>query len=334
MQARRRDFLKGSVVGTIGVISGSLGSTVALSGCVRSTPERVTVPTPVGFTWADHPLVGRLFIDRNSRFSTTFDHSILKSAGGRSYYVDVATGNDDNPGTSPDNALQSIAAACEKRDVTTVMVKGYGADTPYHRGAGFNNAIQSRSLNIVGYGYDRPHITTHDVLRFHPAAGLSRTYSTTRSNVTQCVDMAGGSSGVLMTRVTSATTCETLAGSWYQDGSTLYVHAPDSRNLVTTGGDDVWALLATPNFKSVGDYSSYLENLVLYGGTDCVNASGATPAGGYLLSSTFRQLCRNHSAEIMSPVGAYIQCWLTASRLCPGKMATIIMRSTVSVRMS
>ncbi len=34
-----------------------------------------------------------------------------------------------------------------------------------------------------------------------------------------------------------------------------------------------------PNFKNVGDYTTYLQDMILYGGTDVVNVTNSTSAG-------------------------------------------------------
>ncbi|WP_263988196.1 twin-arginine translocation signal domain-containing protein [Mycolicibacterium fluoranthenivorans] len=278
----RRDFLKRVAGGTCALASG-VALPATIGGCGREAPAKVAVATPAGFSWTDHPLVGKVFVSQNSVFSTTFDATTRKFVGGATYYVDVERGSDNNAGTSEDSALQSIAAACDKPDAGTVRVKGYGIDKPYYRGRGFNNRTQSRPINIIGYGPLLPYVTTHDVLTFAPCPGKANVYQTTRPSVTECMDMAGGAPGTRMTKTTSLEACEASPGSWYQSGTALFVHAINSRNLSSNGASRIWALLNVPNFKSVGDHTSYLENLVLYGGIDCVNASGSTPSGGTLV---------------------------------------------------
>lgn len=251
----------------------------------RFSHAELAVPAPVvtpdGFTWTDHPLAGKLFVDQYGVFSTTFDPATRKYSGGTTYYVDGINGNDANSGTSPGsgNALQSIIAAVNKPDAGTVMVLGYSYGTPYYRGRAFNNATLGKHINIIGYGGSDVYITTHDVLTFTLVAGQTSTYQTTRSNVTECMDMIAGAPGQRLTKVASIAACEALTGSWHQNGSTLYVHAADNRNLSTTNASRIWALLNVPNFKNVGDYMTYLENVKLYGGMDCVRVEGTTSTG-------------------------------------------------------
>lgn len=278
----RRDFVKSLAIGAAGMAG--LAATLPLSsGCGRDSSSHLPVGAPEGFTWLDNPVSGKLFVDSQNIFTTTFDPTGRRHTGGATYFVDVVNGSDTNLGSSASTALQSVAAACAMADVGTVMVKGYGSAEPYYRGVGFNNAVQSRSLNVIGYGDDIPYITTHDVLTFAPArTGSGNTFQATRTNVTQCIDMVGGAPGATLTQVSDPLKCDDLPGSWCQNGSTLYVHPADGRDLSLRGASALWALLSVPNFKNVGDNSSYLENVVLYGGTDCVNASGGTPAGGLL----------------------------------------------------
>lgn len=280
---RRRDFLANSAVGSFALLTGSASLPLALSGCGSDSPSAGPVPTPPGFSWADHPLDGRLFVDQNNAFSTTFDHSSRKHPGGATYFVDAVHGEDSNDGLSADRPLQSVAAACAQFDVGTVMVRGYGILAPYYRSIGFNNIVQGRHLNIIGFGDDIPYITTHDPLVFTATSSSTpNAYQSVRPHVSECMDMSAGAPGVRLTKVAGVVECAALPGSWAQTDFILYVHAPDSRDLGTTDAHLVWALLSVPNFKNVGDYTSYLANIALYGGVDCVNASGGTSAGGAL----------------------------------------------------
>lgn len=244
-----------------------------------SAPTATAVATPTGFTWTDHPLVGKLFVDQYGVFSSTLDPATRKYVGGVTYYVDVVSGLDTNAGTSDVTALQSIAAAVAKSDVGTVMVKGYGVANPYYRGRGFNNAAIAKNINIIGYGGTDAVITTHDVLAFTLTTSQTNTYQTTRASVSEVFDMVNGAPGTRLVKKTSIAEVEATAGSWWQNGTTLHVHAIDNRNLSTTNASRIWAVLAVNNFKNVGDYTTYLENLTFYGGTDALRVEGATGTG-------------------------------------------------------
>lgn len=244
-------------------------------------PVKTPLSTPAGFSWTNHPLVGKLFIDQYGIASTTFDPTTRKHVGGVTYYVDSINGNDANSGLSDAAALAKITTAVTKADVGTVMVKGNGPSNPYYRGRGFNNLKIDKNINIIGYGDNLPYITTHDLLTYTLASGQTYTYQTTRSSVSEVLDMIGaaGGSGVKLTNVASIEECEAAAGSWFQQDSTLYVHASDSRNLVNNHPSDIWALLTTTNVSNTGDFTTYLENLVIYGGSHVVVASCASAAG-------------------------------------------------------
>ena len=84
--------------------------------------------------------------------------------------------------------------------------------------------------------------------------------------------------GTKLTNVASQALVETTVGSWFQSGSTIYVHTSDNR----AADANIWALLSTVNFRNTGDYTTYLENLVFYGGSECVRAAGATSTRGPL----------------------------------------------------
>lgn len=245
--------------------------------------RKTSVTAPTGWT-GTNPLAGKLYVDQYGLFSTTVDPTTRKYVGGVTYYVDSVAGSDSNSGLTDPLALATITAAIAKSDVGTIMVKGNGVANPYYRGRGFNSAVFSKSLNIIGYGSGLPYITTHDLLTYTLTAGQTFTYQTTRSSVSDVLDMANGlvaGSGIRLTNVASIAAVEALAGSWFQSGTTLYVHASDSRNLSTTQPSRIWALLDVPNVKTgtTADYTIYLENLQPYGGTNCVLIGGLTAAG-------------------------------------------------------
>lgn len=264
--------------------TGRLGE-AELSATFGRAAEAAGVPVsaPEGFTWTDNPLAGTLFVDQYGRFFTTIDPTVYKTTGGATYYVDIVNGSDSNPGTAG-SPLKYISAAAAKSDVTTIMVKGYGLSSPYPRTAGgFSGGDQTRNLNIIGYGDDAPVITTHDVLTWTLASGKTNAYQTTRTNVTEIVDMLTGLPGVRLEKVESVDAVEATPGSWYATGGTVTVHAPDSRNLNTTSGDKMWALLNANNLRVTGDYNTYVEDVILYGGNDVVRVVNATTAGGRLV---------------------------------------------------
>lgn len=248
-----------------------------------SAARKALVANPSGWTWSSHPLAGNLYVDQYGQFSTTFDPTTRKATGTTTYYVDVVSGSDANNGLSAGAALSSIATACAKSGDLTVMVKGYGYSSPYFRGKAFNNATQGKNINIIGYdtGSGLPYLTTHDVLTFTLTTSQTFTYETTRSNVTECMDMvaSGTPQGTRLTKMTSIATVEATVGSWWQNGSTLYVHPIDNRNLATTSASRIWALLNVVNFRNNGDFTTYLENMVVYGGIDCVRADCASSTG-------------------------------------------------------
>lgn len=236
------------------------------------------------WTWTTHPLVGHIFVDQYGQFSTDLDPTTRKHVGGVTYYVDNVAGNDANDGLTAGTALQRIYTAAGKSDVGTIMVKANGAGTPYYRGRGFNGVTLTKNINIIGWN-GTPEITTHDVLTYTLASGKTNTYQATRSSVSEVVDTLNGGdpslAGDVYTYLTSIDDVEATPGSWFQSGSTLYVHAQDSRDLtVAADAASIWALLSVINFRNTGDYTSYLENLRFYGGIECIRAAGGSSAGG------------------------------------------------------
>lgn len=245
----------------------------AAIGAVKAATSALSpVTTPTGFSWTTHPLVGHLYVDQYGIFSTTLDPTTLKAPAGVTYWVDVVAGNDSNSGLTEGAALKSIHVAANKVDVGTIRVKG--GSTPYHRARGFNGVAITKPINIIGYGGE-VNITTHDLLVWSLTAGQTRTYEATRSSVSEVVDMLNGGRGVKLTNRSSIAFVEANPGSWYTDGTKVYVHTSNSR----AADVNIWALLSTINFRNTGDFTTYLEGLRFFGGSECVRVAGGTSAG-------------------------------------------------------
>jgi len=254
----------------------------------QSTPLPAPVTDPAGWSWAGHPLTGKLFVDQQGIFTTTLDPTTYKVTGGVTYYVDLVAGNDTNDGLSDATALQRLYTALGKADVGTVMLKGYANNaTPYYRGRGTNGLVYSKSVNIIGYGAGMPAVTTHDLLTWTLTAGKTSTYQSARSGVVRVVDAIDGSSGVELLKVGSIDAVEATPGSWFTDNVTVYVRPSTAR----AADAYIWALLSTVNVEFSGDWRLYIEGVKFYGGSECVRSNGATATGSLLVMNDCEVYC-------------------------------------------
>lgn len=241
------------------------------------------VSEPPGMSWTTSPVHGKLFVDQFGMFTTTYDPTTAQYQGGTLYYVDNLTGNDASAGTTTGSALQSLYVALAKSDVGTVMLKDNGVASPYYRGRGTNGTAITKNVNVIGYNGDAaPCVSTHDVLTYTLAAGQTKTFQATRSSVTNVVDMLYGTDGTAYTAVASIAAVEALAGSFWLNGSTLYVHPIDDRDLTnTTNAGTIWALLSVINFRNTGDFITYSEGVRWFGGSECFRAAGGVAGTGF-----------------------------------------------------
>ena len=88
---------------------------------VKLEKELKRIPTPTGFKWTDHPLVGHLF-RTESGISCDYDVGIHRPTTGKTYWVDP-NGSDSNTGEDADHPLQLIKTALNKADVDIVVLK-------------------------------------------------------------------------------------------------------------------------------------------------------------------------------------------------------------------
>ena len=226
------------------------------------------VDPPEDFTWRNSPLAGKLFVDQYGRFSTTLDSAAFKHIGGVTYHVDGVAGLDTNSGLSESSPLKTLNAAVDKPDVGTIrLMRGI-----YHRAASSNGRSYAKPLNIIGVA-GQVILSQHDKLTWTLVSGKTYTYQSTRSGVSRVVDIAvGGRFGEELTQVDSIDKVEDIPGSWFIDGSTIYVRPATPR----PADDSILALLTSINLENIGNHTLYLENIDLIGGHDNVRKDFGT----------------------------------------------------------
>lgn len=272
-------------VGTLStaIVDTAYGHTLA-SGAVQVVP-------PSGFGWTTSPLAGKLTVDQRGVFSSTLDITTYKNTGGTTYYVNVATGSNSNAGTSTGAAFQTLAYALAK------MASG---DTVYVAAGTYTRAqwayTLTASVNIIGVGSVL--LTNSDVLTWTLSSGKTYTYQAARSAVGQVVDLASGGRGTRYTLVTSTALVESTPGSFYDDGTNVYVHTYNGR----AADANIYALLTTVAFETVSAINPYFENLTIWGGSSPIDMRA--PTGGsapnvYLNNVVTGYSCLNDNVRIL-----------------------------------
>ena len=192
-------------------------------------------------------------------------------------YVDVAAGNDANPGTSalPIKKLSTALARCVGGKVK-IMAKG----GTYNNSDGFNQTVVTGidQLEVVSWDGAKIISSCHETITWTLDTGT--TYSGTFTNAfysafdAATVDANGDY--LRLTEAASQVACRATSGSYYKTGATIYVNlgrAVDASVRIYTGVGGS----GTGNFyyKKVGG-SVYLEDVELHGGY----------YGGYILADT------------------------------------------------
>lgn len=191
----------------------------------------------------------------------------------KTYYVDKATGNDGNTGLSWAQAFATVKQAYDTGDYDRIYVKpGY-----YYRNQSLAGPARAHKLIGVGEGVyiTRDHgneIGAFTQTNNHYSATISGGYVTARVYDHSNLDSFGGDTK--LTLMASEAEVEATVNSWFQSGTTIYIHtfdgrAPDSDLRYNSSG--------TAWFNN-SDVSTYVENIRFLGGG--VQARNASAAGG------------------------------------------------------
>ncbi|WP_282022586.1 DUF1565 domain-containing protein [Priestia flexa] len=213
---------------------------------------------PSNFGWANAPI--NIFTDGINYF-TDFEVSAFKNISVNTYWVDPINGSNANTGTSSSPFLTIEKAYTVAAAGDTIMLK----DGIYFRDRSWlgTTAIK-KSINIIAQ--NKGGVTIPFCDRHTYTLNSGNVYQVARSNVRDVVDFTFHEWGYRYTKVNSIAECQALSGSWYTDGTTLYVHSltggiPDSTK--------VYPILTGVHFKAVNDTADvivYMEGIKIIGG--------------------------------------------------------------------
>ena len=272
----------------------------------------VSVDNPVGWSWAHG-----LNIYRNGRRfrASGFDVSSMMPTAVVTYYVKLG-GSDADTGLSWDHALGSIQTAVGKADVDRIYVQA----GLYTRTFGWNDANLSRNCSIIGVGGQVISSTQVIGLVWALTAGQTYTYQATRSNVQGVFDKAVLDNNGDYTRYSnqsSIATVEATPGSWWQSGTTIYVHTIDNRPVDA----DVYISLIQYNGEALGNITVYMENITFEGGIIAfrINDSGAgqTPKL-YAKNCQFKYSTNGNGLTVLTASETILQDCIAAANIQDG----------------
>jgi hypothetical protein len=227
--------------------------------------RRAPIVEPTGFTWANSALHGHIFRSDDGKFYTDFDVSTLKASEGVTYYVNQTTGSDENDGLTVATALQSIAAAHAKANVSEIVICERRVYFTY----GMNGTSITKDLAIRGLNGIRPIICNHASITWALAAGQTYTYSYAATAPGTVVDMSRRNAhGDMLELALKASIAEVEAAEdtyFIDTDSTTYVHVKGGEApgyFIAVVRNDRTAL--TAQYAAGG--TLYMENVDVVGG--------------------------------------------------------------------
>lgn len=205
------------------------------------------------------------------------------------YYVDVTNGSDSNDGSTWALAFKSIWKGTTAGNAAAVPYTVNIAPGTYYRSNGFSNngteVIPTQTCVFQGVGGQVVCING-DAHSFTLTAGT--TYQVTRSNVKRVFDLlnfdADGDYNE-MTLVASQAICEATPGSWYTNGTTLFVNRIDG--AAVTSSNVIVLLQAVSAIRATTSGSMHMYRITQYGGN-----SGAILVSGNTAGRLYAEDCR------------------------------------------
>ena len=204
-------------------------------------------------------------------FHTTFDVANFKNTGGKNYYVDPIKGNNDNDGLTESTAVKRVYQAytlCSDGDTIILLDGTYSRDTWFTTTVASN--VINKSINIIAKNKGKVTIKSGDNHKFTKVDDTN-IYSTNRSNVLTVIDISDVSKGITfeLKKVLSIGECKAEQNTWYQDGSTFYVHmfddkVPTNDNLIVGLSTGVALINSACESQSI---KLYVEGINFIGGT-------------------------------------------------------------------
>jgi hypothetical protein len=267
----------------------------------------VSAPLPSGLGWdtTNWPLniglqvsavSGRAFGTLGTgSFDITSNAKYIACLAGSSFYVDYATGNDANPGTSGSKvksiwAAQALLNATGNPGVIYITAGTYGRSYNFCLGTTAN--LPTVDTMYVATG-GRVVVTSHD-------QGLTWTADGTYTNCYGSSSLTAAPARVLdianrdayglwpdFAKANSAAECNAKPWTYFWDGtSKLYVNRGDGLTVSTS--TNTWVLRTLPNFQYSGAYqrSFFFMGATTGDGFDLVGAANAGATTGALSYSS------------------------------------------------
>lgn len=209
---------------------------------------------------------------RTGVWTTNLNIEDYKITPTTTYYV-TNTGSSGNNGLTIGSPKGSIDQAIEAGNATGNPYQINVTAGEYHKDRGWNTT-PTQNCNIIADG-DGAFIRSIVAGGLTFALSSGNMYVDTNDGTGAVVQniydhkyINGEGNALRLREVNSSTECAATAGSWYTDGTAVYVHASDGRNLATDGADIQGYLNINPP-KVSRNIHVYVENIHIEGFQTC-----------------------------------------------------------------
>lgn len=241
---------------------------------------------PTGFTWQEAPI--SIWTDGKT-YTSFFQPAELRIKTGATYYCDYVNGLDTNTGTSESASFKTLNKALSVLvDGDTLIV----LDNFLTRNEmALTNIVLSKNVSIIAK--NKCQVLMADPLSYTKYS--DGVYKTTRSNVARVIDFE---KKIKFKDVSSLSECQSTPGTWYQNGSDLYVHC--------INGDEpslkkIFVLLNAGTFISVDasakNISVYLKGFEFIGGVPTLETKNSSTTKATVLLDGISLLFSCHRAK-------------------------------------
>lgn len=241
---------------------------------------------PTGFTWQEAPI--SIWTDGKT-YTSFFQPAELRIKTGATYYCDYVNGLDTNAGTSESAPFKTLNKALSVLvDGDTLIV----LDTFLTRNEmALTNIVLSKNVSIIAK--NKCQVLMADPLSYTKYS--DGVYKTTRSNVARVVDFE---KKIKFKDVSSLSECQSTPGTWYQNGSDLYVHCINGEEPTLK---KIFVLLNAGTFISVDasskNISVYLKGFEFIGGVPTLETKNSSTTKATVLLDGISLLFSCHRAK-------------------------------------
>lgn len=252
------------------------------------------VAFPTGFTWTNAPI--KIFKNDKGKITTDFDAAIHKpdKTGLKTYYVSLS-GSNTNDGLSETTPFRRVSDALQKTDCGEIIVSG----GVYPRGQAWAGFSPVRNMSIIAKQGEEVIFSASDLLTWTLSSGYTKVYQASRTTVNDVFDARfknrHGDYAELK-KVNSVTEVQSTQGSWYTDGSIVYVHTFDGR----PADNYIRAYLNTNNAIITNGNHFYIEGITFEGGNSNIRIDGSDPTMKVVMKN-----CKFKYTKLLNCVSAY-----------------------------